>query len=111
MAEDSFRVKRTVPRYPFIAEVEVAGMNDGTRLAARISDLSVRGCYIDTLNPVALHTELRLRIRHGDRACELPGKVIYVHAGYGMGVLFGSAPSDQLGVLENWLTDLAATKR
>jgi hypothetical protein len=111
MTEDSFRVKRTVPRYPFIAEVEVDELNNGSRLLARISDLSVRGCYVDTLNPFPLHTEVRLRVRHGNQACELPGTIIYVHSGYGMGILFGSASSPQLAILKNWLTELATTKR
>ena len=111
MTEDSFQVKRTVPRYPFIAEVEVNELNNGSRMAARISDLSVRGCYVDTLNPLSLGTEVRLRIRHIDQACELPGTIIYVHPGFGMGILFGSAASPQLEILKNWLTELAATKR
>jgi len=111
MTEDSFEVKRTVPRYPFIAEVEVNELNSGTRMAARISDLSVRGCYVDTLNPLPLGTEVRLRVRHTDQACELPGTIIYVHPGYGMGILFGSAPSPELEILKNWLTELATTKR
>lgn len=111
LAEESFRIKRTVPRYPFIAEVEVAGVSSGMRLAARISDLSVRGCYIDTLNPFNVQTEVRLLIRHGDRSTELSGKVIYVHPGFGMGILFGAALAEQLKVLEDWLAELAVTSR
>ena len=110
MTENSFRVKRTVPRYPFLAEVEVNGLNDSSRVAARISDLSVRGCYIETLNPFSLDSPVRLLIRHGDQTCELPGKVIYVHPGYGMGILFESVASRQSATLTNWLTELATTK-
>ncbi len=61
MAEELFRIKRTVLRYPFTAEVEVAGVSNGLRLPARISDLSVRGCYIDTLNPFQIRTDLPQR--------------------------------------------------
>jgi len=111
MTQDSFRVKRTVPRYPFIAEVQVDELNHGSAVAARISDLSVRGCYVNTLNPFSVGTDVRLLIRHGDQACELHGKIIYVHPGYGMGILFGSASSPQLEILKEWLAELATTKR
>jgi hypothetical protein len=80
-------------------------------VAARISDLSARGCYVNTLNPLSIGTEVRLRIRHIDQTCELPGTIIYVHPGYGMGILFASASSPQLEILKNWLTELATTKR
>jgi hypothetical protein len=66
---------------------------------------------VNTLNPLSLGTEVQLRISHVDQTCELPGTIIYVHSGYGMGILFGSAPSPQLEILRNWLAELAGTTR
>jgi len=107
MAETSFSVSRANPRFSFIAEAEVLGLRDDTRIVARISELSCRGCYIDTINPVAIGTELRLRIRYGGSTCEVPCKVIYTHSGYGMGVLFGEMAAGALSAIQSWLDELA----
>ena len=58
---------------------------------------------------------MRLRISDGTNSCELPGKVIYMHSGYGMGifglgVVFGNAAAEQLSAVNNWLRDLALKK-
>jgi hypothetical protein len=114
MAEASFAVRRSNPRFAFFAEAE-ATLRDGTSVPAQVSELSSRGCYIDTLEPIPIGTELRLRISTGMRSCELPGKVIYMHSGYGMGifgmgVVFGNAAAEQLGAVNAWLHDLALKK-
>jgi hypothetical protein len=43
--------RREVPRYPFVASAEQIDVNTGTQLSARVSELSLKGCYLDTLNP------------------------------------------------------------
>jgi hypothetical protein len=111
MAEASFAVRRANPRYSFFAEAEVT-LRDGTSVPAQLSELSSRGCYIDTLEPIPIGTELRLRINNGISTCELPGKVIYMHSGYGMGifgmgVLFGNMAAEQHSAINAWLRELA----
>ncbi len=95
MGEASFAIRRANPRFAFFADAE-ATLRDGTSVAAQVSELSSRGCYIDTLQPIPIGTEVRLRISDGIKTCEVPGKVIYMHSGYGMGifgmgVVFGNA--------------------
>ena len=111
MTEAEFSVARTTPRFSFIAEAEVKGLLDGTCVVARISELSSGGCYVDMLNPFAIGTELRLRIRYGCSACELPGKVIYTHSGYGMGIVFGEIAIEYRLTLDAWLVELARKSR
>ena len=73
---------------------------------ARVSELSARGCYIDSINP--LPKEHRpFRIRYGCSTCEFPGTVIYTHAGFGMGVVFGELTAEQRSTLDVWLDELA----
>jgi hypothetical protein len=115
MAEVTFRTRRVNARYPFFAEAE-ATLGDGSSVPAQVSELSCRGCYIDTLQPIPIGTEVRLRISDGMQSCELPGKVIYIHSGYGMGifgmgVVFGGAPAEELSAVNRWLGDLAQKKR
>ena len=114
MGETSFAVRRVNPRFAFFAEAEAA-LSDGTLVPAQVSELSARGCYIDTLEPIPIGTQVRLRISDGTNSCELPGKVIYMHSGYGMGifglgVVFGNAAAEQLSAINNWLRDLALKK-
>ncbi len=103
MNETSYAIRRTTPRFAFIAEAEVVGL--GGR--SRVSELSARGCYVDTINPLPKNTEVRLRIRYGCSSCEFPAKVIYTHAGYGMGVVFGEMDAEQSATLGVWLDELA----
>lgn len=103
MNETSYAIRRTTPRFAFIAEAEVVGL--GGR--SRVSELSARGCYVDTINPLPKDTEVRLRIRYGCSSCEFPAKIIYTHAGYGMGVLFGELDAEQAATLGVWLAELA----
>lgn len=114
MSETSFAVRRANPRFAFFAEAE-ATLRDGTSVPAQVSELSSRGCYIDTLEPIPIGTELRLRISNGTNSCELPGKVIYMHSGYGMGifgmgVVFGTMAAEQATEISAWLRDLASKK-
>src|SRR5260370_34098229 len=65
-----------------------------------------------TLVPIPIGTEFSLRIYHAMRTCELPGKVVYVHSGSGLGI-FGlggfihKIDADERSVLDAWLYDLA----
>jgi hypothetical protein len=111
MAQASFAKKRANPRFSFFAEAAVA-LRDGTSVLGQLSELSARGCYIDTLHIIPIGTELRLRISDAMSSCELPGKVIYTHFDgrlgiFGIGVLFGEMTVDQYSVIDMWLRELA----
>jgi hypothetical protein len=103
MSDIPYTVPRTTPRFAFIAEAEVLGMKD----TARVSELSSRGCYIDSISPLPKDTEVQLRIRYGCSSCEFSGTVIYTHTGFGMGIAFGELTSAQRSTLEVWLDELA----
>jgi hypothetical protein len=103
MSETPYAVARTTPRFAFIAEAEIMGMTH----RARVSELSARGCYVDSINPLPKGTEVRIRIRYGCSTCEFSGTVIYTHAGFGMGVAFGTMTAEQCSTLEVWLGELA----
>jgi len=111
MAEGPYTSKRANPRFSFFADAEIT-LRDGTWVRAQLSELSSRGCYIDTLEPIPSHTKLRLRICDGISTCELDGKVIYMHSGggfgiFGMGVLFEEMGAEQHSAIGAWLRELA----
>jgi hypothetical protein len=103
MSDTQYVVARTTPRFAFIAEAEVVGMKN----RARVSELSARGCYIDSITPLPKDTSVRFRIRYGCSTCEFTGTVIYTHAGFGMGVVFAEMDPEQRSTLDVWLDELA----
>ncbi len=103
MSDTPYTVARATPRFAFIAEAEIVGM----KVSARVSELSARGCYIDSINTLPKGTDIRFRIRYGCSTCEFSGTVIYTHAGFGMGVVFGDLDPEQRSTLDVWLEELA----
>jgi hypothetical protein len=115
MADTSNASTRVNPRFSFFADGEVT-LEDGKRVISQLSELSARGCYIDTLQPIPVGTTFRLNISDGINACELHGKVIYMQAGgglgvYGMGVVFGEVDAEQQLAIDAWLRELASKRR
>jgi|SRR5271167_3287299 len=98
--------RRNAPRFSLILVAEITALPSGTKLNARSSDLSRSGCYIDTLNPVPMGCEVRVRFTRAGDVFEATGKVVYVSAGLGMGIAFEEpVPGSQLAVLDRWLAD------
>jgi len=95
--------RRGAPRYPFIASAEVFEEKVGTRLAARISDLSATGCYVDTINPLVGGTPVRLKIQTETHVFEAPATVVYSVPHLGMGLQFGEVLPNAQNVLQSWL--------
>jgi PilZ domain-containing protein len=111
MTEAPFAKKRSNPRFSFFADAEIT-LKDGTRVPTQLAELSSRGCYLGTLEPIPIGTEFRLRISDGIRTVELQGKVIYLHSSsglgiFGIGVLFGTMAAEQRSVIDAWLYELA----
>jgi hypothetical protein len=100
--------RREAPRHPFIASAEETDLASGTRLSARVSELSLKGCYLDTLNPFPKGTQIRLVIFHGGATFTALATVIYPQPNMGMGVEFSAVEPEQLKVLLKWLEELSA---
>ena len=94
---------RREPRYPFIASAELLDLSSGSRVDARISDLSFSGCYVDTVNPLPDGTAVQLRIFTQTHSFEAPAMVVYSHAHLGMGMKFRDVQPAFEEVLKLWL--------
>jgi FKBP-type peptidyl-prolyl cis-trans isomerase 2 len=95
--------RRRAPRFTFIASAEVLAEAVGMRLAVRISDISASGCYVDTNNPLAGGTTVRLKILTETHLFEAPATVVYSHLHLGMGLKFGEVLPYSQQILRNWL--------
>jgi hypothetical protein len=107
MTETLFAVNRTEPRFLLIAEAELTAVSNGAHLVAYLSELSSNGCYIDTPEGFPVGTAVRLSIRYGGSKCELVGRAIYKHDGWGMGVVFDDMTAEQRSIIDAWLAELS----
>lgn len=106
-AGSQHREKRTVPRYEFIATVEVVEPVSDMRLSGRVSEISRKGCFVDILNTLPAGTKINLRITRDRGAFFTPATIIYVQHGMGMGIAFREPAADQMQILDGWLAELA----
>jgi len=102
---------RLAPRLPFFTEAEVMEPTAGTWLMTRLSDLSLSGCYVETLHPLPVGARIRLRVARNKIILETLATVVYSEARLGMGVSFTQLSSEQKSILENWLADIAKKGR
>lgn len=98
--------RRSVRRYPFAAAVEITDLGSGDRRSARTSDLSLDGCYIDTLHPFPRGTLVHLQIFCPKAVFEARGRVVSSHAGFWMSIGFSEMTPDQRSALEGLLAEL-----
>ncbi|HEV3375217.1 MAG TPA: PilZ domain-containing protein [Candidatus Acidoferrum sp.] len=95
--------RRLTPRYSFIASAEVADEQSGAGIAARVSELSMNGCYLDMVNPLPMRTNVLIHISSGADLFRAKGRIVYVHPGIGAGVIFVEVPLSSQSVLQRWL--------
>lgn len=99
--------RRRHRRFPIIASVEAIEMQSHTTLKGRITDLGFGGCYVDTMNPFAAGTVIKIRLTKEKDTFEADAKVMFSQIGMGMGVAFISAMPPQLQIFQKWLNELA----
>jgi hypothetical protein len=98
--------RRCVTRLPFIAPVELVEMRTGSCIQARTSDLSLQGCYVDTLNPLPVGAAVRIQIHRSGATLDVLANVSSRHVGSGMGLVFSEITEAQRTIVDNWLNEL-----
>src|SRR5690242_19661380 len=97
--------RRSQRRQAFTASALVFEPKSETLMRARTADLGPDGCFIDTLNPFAPGTSVKIRIEKGGATFEALARVVYSLTSMGMGLAFYSVGPEQLWVLHEWLGD------
>ena len=95
--------RRRMPRVPFVASAELLEVDTGTRMNAQVSELSLHGCYVDTLNPLPKGTSVYVKIFTDEYLFETPAIVVYCHPRLGMGLAFHDVKPHFVNVLQNWV--------
>jgi len=100
--------RRNSPRFALILLATITEVGSEVRIAARTSDVSKTGCYVDTLNPFPKGTSVQVQLTRGEEIFETMGTVVYVSPGLGMGIQFReSVPEEQVSTLMRWLENSA----
>ena len=90
------------------ALIDLAWEGASSKYEARTSDISISGCYIDTIAQVVIGEliKFKLRLPAGDWI-ELHGEVVYSHPNMGFGVRFTDISDSDRKRLE-WLVKAEA---
>jgi hypothetical protein len=99
--------KRRFVRHAISAAAQVLDTGSGTRLNARASDLGLGGCYLDTVTPFPVGTEVQIGLQKDEALIQLPGKIVYSSLGSGMGVVFMGVAVENMTALSNWVDGLS----
>ena len=101
------REKRRTPRYIFIASAELCEEQSVVRVASRVSELSLHGCYLDMMNPFPPGTLILLKIFAGDLTFQSKAKIVYATPNVGAGVAFLDVEPKYDYILRSWLDEAA----
>lgn len=99
--------RRRSARYPFCATARVTEPESGARIEGRTADISIGGCYVDTLVPMRVGSKVLVRIEHAGRIFEAKARVTYAHVALGMGMMFVDIRLRDHDVLSAWLRQLS----
>ncbi|MGB2621496.1 MAG: PilZ domain-containing protein [Candidatus Acidiferrum sp.] len=103
--------RRRTPRYTFIASAELIEESSEVRIATRVSELSMNGCYLDMMNPFPLGTLVLVKISAGDAYFQARSKIVYAQTNMGAGVSFLEVEAEYQPVLERWLEEAGRGKQ
>jgi hypothetical protein len=102
--------RRRTPRYPFIANAEVSEGKTEAPLKGRVSELSLNGCFVNTLNPFAKGSAVDVKLNTETEFFETTGTVVYSNSETGMGLMFLQTKPYYLSVLKKWLLSAMIAK-
>jgi hypothetical protein len=107
--DETMSQERRGLRVVFSASAEVAPENaPGAGISAHVKELSLQGCYLDTLAPFEAQTPVLVKIFKGAEYFEAKAAVASVKPKSGMGLTFREVKPDFRRVLRKWI--LAAMK-
>ena len=103
------RERRRSPRHIFIASAELYEEKSDVRVASRLSELSLHGCYLDMMNPFPAGTMVTLRVTAGEETFETHAKILYSTPNMGAGVVFLDVDPKYQPILKRWLESAGAS--
>jgi CheY-like chemotaxis protein len=88
---------------------QLTGEEEEPSLCAKLTDLSICACYLETESPFPLRARLALTMRAGEVVLELEGVVRVLHPEAGMGIEFTDDTPAQRAKIEEFIQTLVNT--
>lgn len=103
--------RRRTPRYPFDASIEMREGASPDKRTARVTGLSLNGCYVSTESPYPEGSSLMVKVFTATEFYEGQATVIYTQEKLGMGLMFTETRPYYLMVLRKWLLSAMMAKK
>jgi PilZ domain len=71
-----------------VAIIELTDLQSEKHISGHTKDLTLFGCFVETMTPFSEGTKVRLRISHGGMNLVAQGNVAYSRPNSGMGIAF-----------------------
>jgi hypothetical protein len=88
-----------------VANAEVSETASQIRIFARVSEISMNGCYLDMINPLPVGTEIFVKIFTETDFFESAATVVYSQPNLGVGLMFQDISRHFLPSLQKWLLE------
>ena len=93
-----------------MAGVQVTALDNDAHLAAHTEDLSLFGCFVETMTPFATGTKVAVRIAHEGAVLIAQGRIAFCRESAGMGIAFTFIDPSSVSLLDTWLTETELRK-
>ena len=97
------RERRRVPRFPFDGTADIILESSGARTSARVREISLYGCRLETASALPAKTRLLVRIFGPSEFIEAAATVIFASLDLGTGLAFRAIEPDFEYILRRWL--------
>lgn len=102
--------RRNAIRYQLTVTAEVVEIKSGTRFSTRTTDLGPGGCFVDTLMPLPVGSDVNIRLHKDNMSFEANGSVTFSQAGLGMGIAFSEMAPEKQAAFDAWLGELTMVR-
>ncbi len=99
--------RRRYVRYPCNAEVELRSGTAAMSTRFRLSDISLGGCYVETMSTLPLDTPVFLTLRTPQAVIDIRSNVRTSHPSMGMGIGFTDIAPEQWKLLADYVAQLS----
>ena len=89
-----------------MARIELSDIQSEKQISGHTKDLSLFGCFEETVTPFPEGTKVRLKMSRGETQLVAQGRVTYSRPNSGMGIAFVTIEQSSLPVLHAWLAGL-----
>ena len=103
--------RRTAPRYRLSQppEVEIFRVESGTRVKARLRDLSRGGCFVETDSSLSSGTELTVTLKKSGDHVRAQAQVVRAFPNEGFALAFTAVGGEGFRILDGWMATFVAT--